>query len=235
MLNKWLLALMIGGISRPASAAAAPITLSFSKDAVGKEPSQLACVVGFWQVTRDGDKNVLMVNGSRWSSGQSATNLADKARALYGERYAEFLDSVKAYAYFPVCVAKTVEGFSEGEISFRFKPVSGRVDQGAGIVFNVKTNGDYLVLRANALENNLVLFEYVRGKRSSIKWIRDTPTQTGRWQTLKLTVKGKKVQGALNGKAYLEYDLPEPVSGKVGVWSKADSVVYFDDLKVDPK
>ncbi|MBI3554425.1 MAG: hypothetical protein HY077_18165 [Elusimicrobia bacterium] len=214
--------------------AAGPVTIDFSKDAVGKEPSALACLVGFWQVTKDGGKNVLMVNGGRWSSGQSASNLGDKARALYGERYAEFLDNVKAYAYFPLCVARSVENFSEGEVSFRFKPVSGRIDQGAGIVFNVKPNGDYLILRANALENNLVLFEYVHGRRSSVEWIRNTPTQTGQWQTLKLVVKGKKVQGILNGKTYLEHELAEPVSGKVGVWSKADSVVYFDDFNVRP-
>lgn len=236
MLQKWLLALMIGGIGDgTALAAAAPAALNFSKDAPGKEPSQLACVVGFWQVAKDGDRNVLMVNGSRWSSGQSAANLADKARALYGERYAEFLDNVKAYAYFPVCVARAVDSFSEGEISVRFKPIDGRVDQGAGIAFDVKPNGDYLILRANALENNLVLFQVVRGRRSSIEWIRNTPTPTGKWQTLKVTVKGKVVQGSLNGKTYLEHELPEPVSGKVGVWSKADSVVYFDDLKITSK
>ena len=59
------------------------------------------------------------------------------------QRYAEFLDNVQAYAYFPYAVAKGIDDFRGGEISFRFKPVAGRIDQGAGILFNLKPNGDY--------------------------------------------------------------------------------------------
>jgi hypothetical protein len=175
---------------------------------------------------------VLQVDGSKWEEGQSSANLAEKARALYGERYAEFLDTVKAYSYFPLAVCKGVEDFREGEITVRFKPLAGRIDQAAGIVFNLKPNGDYLVVRANALENNLVLFKYVHGKRSSVKWIRNTPTASGRWQELKVVVKGRHVQGLLDGKLLLEDDWVEPISGRVGVWSKADSVAFFDDFTV---
>lgn len=222
-----MLALLLAGGANAA-------VVDFSKDAPGKEPSGLACVVGAWQVSKDGDKNVLMVNGARWSSGQPGTNLADKARALYGARYAEFLDSVKAYAYFPVCVAKSIESFSEGEIRFRFKPIAGRIDQGAGIVFNVKPNGDYLIVRANALENNLVFFKYIRGKRSSVKWVHNAPTETMKWHDLKVAIKGKNIKGYLDGKLLLEDDWVEPIAGRVGVWSKADSVVYFDDFTAKP-
>jgi len=160
--------------------------------------------------------------------------VADKARAIYGERYAEFLDNVQAYAYFPYAVAQGIDDFRGGEISFRFKPVAGRIDQGAGILFNLKPNGDYLLVRANALENNLVLFKYEKGKRSSVEWIRDTPTPSGQWQDLKVRISGAKVEGYLNGKLYLTHTLPTPVSGKIGMWSKADSVVYFDDYRVVP-
>jgi len=165
---------------------------------------------------------------------QPAANLADKARAICGERYAEFLDNVQAYAYFPYAVAQGIDDFRGGEILFRFKPVAGRIDQGAGILFNLKPNGDYLLVRANALENNLVLFKYEKGKRSSVEWIRDTPTPSGQWQDLRVRISGAKVEGYLNGKLYLEHTLPAPLSGKIGVWSKADSVVFFDDYRVTP-
>jgi hypothetical protein len=56
-------------------------------------------------------------------------------------------------------VFEGIDDFRGGEISFRFKPVAGRIDQGAGILFNLKPNGDYLLVRANTLENNLVLFQ----------------------------------------------------------------------------
>src|SRR5262245_36662931 len=143
-------------------------------------------------------------------------------------------DRVQAYAYFPYTVAKDVDDFRGGEISVRFEGISGRIDQGAGILFNLKPNGDYLTVRANPLENNLVLWKFEKGKRSSVKWIRDTPTPTRQWHDLKVRVAGNKVEGYLDGKLYLEHTLPEPVTSRIGLWSKADSHVYFDGYTVTP-
>jgi hypothetical protein len=201
---------------------------------VGREPAAFAAMVGTWRCDMDGDNAVLAVDGRKWKEGQSAARVADKARALYGERYAEFLDNVTAFAYFPYAVARNVTDFTSGEITLRFKPLEGRIDQAAGIVFDVKPNGDYLTLRGNALENNLVLFQFKKGKRSPVKWIKNTPTSTKTWHDLKLKVTGKKVEGFLDGKLLLEHELAAPVSGKVGVWSKADSFVYIDDFTVTP-
>lgn len=204
----------------------------FSAETVGAEPKSFAAAVGHWVIGVDGNRRVLVVDGRGWQEGTPSAGVAEKARALYGERYAEFLDNVKAYAYFPLAVAKGVDDFHSGEITMRFKPVGGRIDQAAGIVFNLKPNGDYLVLRANALENNLVLFKYTRGERSSVKWIRNTPTASRQWHELRLAVNGNEVKGYLDGTLYLEQTLKAPVSGRVGVWSKADSVTYFDDFRV---
>jgi hypothetical protein len=117
-----------------------------------------------------------------------------------------------------------------GEISVRFEGLSGRIDEGAGILFNLKPNGDYLTIRANCLENNLVLWKFEKGRRSQVKWIRNTPTASRQWHDLKVRVAGNKVEGYLNGKLYLEHTLPEPVSGRIGLWSKADSYMHFDDF-----
>ena len=213
--------------------AADSVTIDLSQEKVGAEPSTFAAAVGKWSIgTAENNKKVLVVDGTKWSSGQTSAGLADKARALYGERYAEFLDNVTAYAYFPIAILKSIDDFREGEISLRFEGVSGRIDQAAGIIFNVKPNGDYLILRANCLENNLVLFKYEHGKRSQVKWTRNTPTPSRQWHDLKLEVSGKHVKGYLDNRLYVEHDLPSPVSGKIGVWSKADSVMYFDDYRV---
>jgi Laminin G domain len=214
--------------------AAQPTAVDFSSETVGAEPKSLVPVVGVWRIEDDAGKKVLAVDGRQWKEGQSSAGIADKARALYGERYAEFLDRVQAYAYFPYAVVPSVENFTGGEITVRFEGLSGRIDQGAGILFNLKPNGDYLLVRANALENNLVLFKYEKGKRSSVAWIRNTPTSSGQWHDLKVNISGAKVEGYLDGKLYLEHTLPAPVSGRIGVWSKADSVVYFDDYRVTP-
>jgi hypothetical protein len=214
--------------------AAQALKADLSNETVGAEPKSFLSVVGVWRIETDNGKNVITVDGRQWKEGQSSAGLADKARALYGERYAEFLDRVQAYAYFPYAVFKDVQDFRNGEISVRFEGLSGRIDQGAGILFNLKPNGDYLTIRANCLENNLVLWKFEKGKRSSVKWVRNTPTATRHWHDLKVRIAGAKVEGYLDGKLYLEHTLPEPVSGRVGLWSKADSHMYFADYTATP-
>jgi Laminin G domain len=211
-----------------------PLKVDFSDETVGAEPKSFLSVVGVWRIESDGNNKVLVVDGRQWKEGQASAGLADKARALYGDRYAEFLDRVQAYAYFPYVVAKDVNDFRNGEISVRFEGISGRIDQGAGILFNLKQNGDYLTVRANPLENNLVLWKFEKGKRSSVKWIRDTPTATRQWHDLKVRIDGAKIEASLDGKRYLEHTWSEPISGRIGLWSKADSHMYFDDYTVTP-
>jgi hypothetical protein len=222
------------GLLLAAAGAEQALKVDFSDETVGADPKSFLSVVGIWRIETDGSNKVLVVDGRQWKEGQTATGIADKARALYGDRYAEFLDRVQAYAYFPYTVAKDVADFRNGEISVRFEGISGRIDQGAGILFNLKPNGDYLTIRANPLENNLVLWKFEKGRRSSVKWIRDTPTATRQWHDLKVRIAGAKVEGYLDGKRYLEHVLPEPVSGRIGLWSKADSHMFFDDYTVTP-
>jgi hypothetical protein len=217
-----------------ALAAGPPTKIDLTAETAGAEPKSLVPVVGVWRIESDGGRNVLTVDGRQWKEGQSSAGIADKARALYGDRYAEFLDRVQAYAYYPYAVIKDMPDFSNGEISVRFEGLSGRIDQGAGILFNLKPNGDYLTIRANCLEDNLVLWKFEKGRRSSVKWIRNTPTASGQWHDLKVRIAGTKVEGYLDGKLYLEHQLSAPVSGRIGLWSKADSRMYFSDLTVTP-
>ena len=215
-------------------ATAQPLKIDFANETVGSEPTSFVNVVGVWRIDADQDNKVLAVDGRKWKEGQASAGLAERAKALYGERYAEFLDRVQAFAYFPYTVAQGVQDFRGGEISVRFKGISGRIDQGAGILFNLKPNGDYLTVRANPLENNLVLWKFEKGKRSSVVWIRNTPTPTRTWHDLKVRIAGAKIEGYLNGKRFLEHTWSEPISGRVGLWSKADSYVFFDNYTVTP-
>src|SRR5260370_16767347 len=86
-----------------------------STETVGAEPKSMTPVVGVWTVAQDGDNKVLMVDGSRWKQGQPAANIADKARALYGDRYAEFLHNLHSFAYYPYPIATDIAHFREGE------------------------------------------------------------------------------------------------------------------------
>ncbi|MCB0117419.1 MAG: hypothetical protein KDD72_00210 [Anaerolineales bacterium] len=221
--------------SSTAQSASGTFTIDFSAETVGAAPTTFVPAVGYWIVGVDGDNPVLVVDGRQWSKGQPPANIAEQARALYGDKYAEFLDSVQAYAYYPFVVAKDVENFTDGEISVRFKPLVGNIDQNGGIVFGLQPNGDYYTIRASALEENLILWQVVQGQRSSLEWIRNTPTATGQWHELKVVINGTKVEGYLDGQLYLTHTFDAPLNGRVGLWSKADSTVYFDDFTVTPR
>jgi hypothetical protein len=215
------------------AAVATNVRVDVAKDKAGSEPTSFLGVVGNWVVAQDGGKNVLMVDGRQWKKGQPAGGLADKARLIYGSRHEEFIDNVKAFAYFPYAVAQGIDDFSGGDIGMRFQLLDGQLDQCAGILFNLKPNGDYLTVRFNGKEDNLVLWAFNKGKRSFVKkGAEDMPLAMKQWHSMKISIKGMKLEGYLNGKLLLQYTLAEPVSGKVGVWSKTDSVSYFDDYAV---
>ena len=209
------------------------LRVDLSREKVNAEPTRFLPMVGSWVVASEGGKKVVLVDGRAWKKGQPAGGLADNARAIYGARHEEFIDNVKAFAYFPIAVAKDVENFENGEISVRFQMIGGTLDRCAGIMFNLKPNGDYLTVRFNGTEDNLVLWTFNNGKRSFVKrGSENVPLELGSWHEIKIAVHGTQLQGFLDGKHLLDYTLKEPVSGKVGLWSKTDSMSEFAEFTV---
>lgn len=217
-------------------AAQKPLVVKLSAaDKVGAEPKSFLPMVGDWVIAQDDGKKVVMVDGRKWKRGQAAGGLADKAREIYGARHEDFIDNVAAFAYYPIAVAKGVENFENGELSVKFKMIGGALDRCSGVLFNVKPNGDYLAVRFNGTEDNLVLWTFNSGKRSFVKRGTDNiPLELGTWHEIKVGIHGTKLTGYLDGKLLLEYELKEPVSGKVGLWSKTDSMSEFDAFTVTP-
>jgi hypothetical protein len=194
-------------------------------------PNGFLPIVGDWTMSKD----FVQVDGRQWIKGQPSAGLAANARKIYGAHHEEFIDSVKAYAYYPYAVAKDVDEFRDGQITMRFRLISGQLDQCAGILFNLKPNGDYLTVRFNGKEDNLVLWKFVNGKRSFVKkGTEEVHLQMGEWHRMKIETSGTMLRGFLDDKLLLEYTLAEPVSGKVGLWSKTDSVSQFADFAVTP-
>jgi hypothetical protein len=176
-----------------------------------------------------------MVDGRKWKRGQPAAGLADKAREIYGARHEDFIDNVAAFAYYPTAVAKGIDKFENGELSVKFKMIGGALDRCAGIFFNLKENGDWLAVRFNGTEDNLVLWTFTQGKRSFTKrGTENIPLELGTWHEIKVGIHGTKLTGYLDDKLLIEYELKEPVSGKVGLWSKTDSMSEFDAFTVTP-
>jgi len=232
-MKRWLL---FAGCAGCLLIAGAPLHIDVNGEKAGAEPAHFLGVVGHWVVVKDGARNVLMEDGRAWKKGDPSGGLADKARSIYGARHEEFIDNVKAFAYFPYAVAQGIDDFRNGEIGMRFQMVDGALDKCAGILFNLKPNGDYLTVRFNGSEDNLVLWTFNKGVRKFVKrGAEEVPLPMKQWESIRIAVHGVKLEGYLNGKLLLEYTLPEPVSGKVGVWSKTDSVSYFDDFTVTPE
>jgi hypothetical protein len=228
--------LMLTAISAFAADASKTIHIDVAQEKPGSEPKHFLPFVGDWFVAQDQGRSVLMVDGRKWKNGQPAGGLVDKARAIYGSRHEEFIDNVKAFAYYPYAVAQGVDDFHDGEISMKFMILDGVLDQCAGILFNVKPNGDYLTVRFNGKEDNLVLWTFNKGVRKFVKrGTEEWPLNMKQWYSMKIVVRGTKLEGYLNDRKLLDYTLAEPVSGKVGVWSKTDSVIYYDDFTVSPQ
>lgn len=126
------------------------------------------------------------------------------------------------------------------DVSVRFKPVSGKVDQAAGIVWRWQDKDNYLIVRANALENNVVAYKTIAGKRTSIgikdnakAYGVDAPVPSDTWSTLRVRMVGDTAEVHLNDKKLFEVQTTAVARpGKVGLWTKADSVTWFDDLVV---
>jgi hypothetical protein len=133
---------------------------------------------------------------------------------------------------------KSDERIQNGFAEVRIKPVSGKEDQAGGLVFRFRDGGNYYVVRANALEGNVVLYKTVNGKRSSLPvkgrmfgYGVDTRVPRGRWSTLRVDFMGNLFTVTYEGKQLFQVeDATFVEAGAVGLWSKADSVTEFDDF-----
>ena len=134
---------------------------------------------------------------------------------------------------FPMLIVDSVEA-KDVQVTVAFKPVSGRVDQAAGLAVRMKDGDNYYIARANALEGNVRLYRVVGGQRTQFAG-KDVRIPAGQWQTLGLGVQGDRLEVRLNGNILFEArDQTFKGAGRVGLWTKADSLTHFDDLRVEP-
>ena len=120
--------------------------------------------------------------------------------------------------------------YADADVSMKFKPISGREDASGGIVFRF-TDGKYYIVRANALEDNFRLYVYDRGRRQ-LATARVKAPALGQWHTVRLVAVGDHVQAWLDGALHLDHRDARLGSGRVGLWTKADSITAFDDLTI---
>lgn len=130
---------------------------------------------------------------------------------------------------FPWCV-QSGTAIADGFVEVKFKPLEGREDQAAGVVWRWKDADNYYVARANALEDNVSLYYTEKGHRITIKYV-DAPVARNQWHILRVEYSAKHITVFLDGRRYIELDDGHIAgAGAVGVWTKADSVTAFDDF-----
>jgi hypothetical protein len=129
----------------------------------------------------------------------------------------------------------------DGTLTVKFKTVSGAIDQGAGLVWRYRDPNNYYIVRANALENNVVLYKVQNGERRSLApkgavsnaYGVKHPVPKQRWTTLSVHFQGSLFSVSLNGEKLFDVEDATFIgAGKTGLWTKSDSIIYFDDFQV---
>ena len=187
-------------------------TINFDKDADGKRPKGFSTALtgkgkpGTWVVMKD-------------ETAPSKPNVLAQ------------IDMDKTDYRFPLCVFDSI-AVKDVEITVKFKPVKGNVDQAGGIVWRYKDENNYYILRANALEDNFRMYHVVNGKRGEFKGA-NIKVATGEWHTIHVRNVGNKFEASFDGKKLIEtIDDTFSNAGKVGLWTKADSYTLFDDFTI---
>lgn len=137
-------------------------------------------------------------------------------------------------ATYPVCI-KDDTSLKDGFVEVKFKPISGRTDQAGGVVWRGKDSNNYYIARANALEDNVTIYDTVNGRRTERKRT-NMKVALNEWHTLRVDFQGSHFTVTLDGKKAIEWDdVTFKEAGKAGVWTKADSVTLFDDFTCGSK
>ena len=137
-------------------------------------------------------------------------------------------------ATYPICV-KDEPSLKDGFVEVKFKPVSGREDQAGGVIWRARDANNYYVARANALEDNVTIYHTINGRRTEKKRT-SMKVAPNVWHTLRVDFAGSHFTVTYDGRKAIEWDDETfKDAGKVGVWTKADSVTLFDDFTYGPK
>lgn len=186
---------------------------SFAGDAIGATPKG-------WTATMTGKGN------PKWSVETDAT-------APSGEKVVK----QSGIATYPLLL-KEGTSIEDGFVEIRFKAIAGGEDRAGGVVWRAKDANNYYVLRANALEDNVVLYKTVDGRRTALEIIGrkvgygvKLSVPSGQWHSLRVEFNGSRFVAFFNGKRAFEVDdRTFPEAGQIGLWTKADSMTVFDGI-----
>jgi hypothetical protein len=188
------------------------LSFDFERDAVGSLPR------GFAQAVTGGPP-------------APAWKVVESNQAAGGRRVLAQISDDPTGGRFPVCVNTQLMA-RDLAVTVKFLAISGKVDQAGGVVVRYRDANNYYVARANVLEDNVRFYKVQDGKRTQLAGL-DTKVAAGAWHKLSLRVHGKHFTVSFDGKSLEADDATFATGGFGGLWTKADSVTYFDDLTIE--
>ena len=207
-----IFAVAVAAVGLTALTPATAQTSTFAADTIGAAPAG-------WTLTKTGRGN------SKWTVETDAT-APSKGPVL----------KQSGVATYPLAL-KAGTAVQNGFVETKFKALAGKEDRAAGLVWRARDANNYYVVRANALEDNVVLYKTANGQRIELNTVKgDTyglkaPVPSGQWHALRVEFAGTRFKVIYNGKLLFEVeDATFKDAGMVGLWTKSDSVVVFDGL-----
>lgn len=185
-------------------------TWDFESDAAGKTPEGFyfdttrETTDGKWEIVRDGDSNVLAQ-----------------------------VDRNRSESRFALAVVRD-SGFEDLRLSVRLKAVEGDVDQTGGIIWRYRNSENYYLLRADVSERKVRLYRVVNGNRIQFAHEENVRLSPNTWHVLKVEHDGEKIKAYLDDEMLFKTkDRAFHKRGKIGLWTQADAVTYFDELRIE--
>lgn len=205
-----LVAICAATFATAALVAGETVKIDFDADAVGTAPKQFA-----FALTGQGRPGVWVVK---------------KDDPAHGNVLAQTDADATDYR-FPLAIYGGVTA-ADLDLSVEFRAIAGRVDQGAGLVWRYRDQNNYYLTRCNALEDNCTIYHVVDGRRRAFL-NHSVKVTSNAWHTLRLQATGDHFVVTYDGNQVLDAkDETFKDAGKIGVWTKADSVIEFDNLSV---
>ena len=172
------------------------------------KPLEVDPVIGHWEPLKEAGESIVVADARKWKT-------------------------EKAEVPFPLATVRGIESFRDGTLSVNFKMIAGESDQIAGIAFDVSPAAEYYYARYNTKDGNLALWRFADGRRTRLlDGTEHLQLPLNTWHELRVDVRGTKVTATVNGKLRITHTLPAPVSGRVGLYTKRDSVTAFKDFRV---
>jgi hypothetical protein len=201
-----------------------------ARTAAGAPPTFVP-LLGHWESEVIDGRPVITSDTTQWN-GEPGADLEAKAASLFGAPGPELLANLRSPGAFPIAVSTDVPGFEQGTLGVEFNLTGGESDQIAGLMFDLRPNGEYHYVRYNTRDDDIAIWRFRNGEREILQHGEGRRRlDLGTWYPLVLQVDGRQVSASAAGELTIDYTLDEPVQGLVGVWTKRDSITSFRDLR----